>query len=140
MEVKTIREEADILPRLFRLKKLDGITNEEWQKMLSTTSDETILEVAKFGYYSQEASEILMERMRKWPTDRVLKAIKKDEWRLSELADKVLVERMTKWTKADLEKAMQDENLIIVTAALEAEKRKKEIGQLREKLGLKPLP
>lgn len=147
METTQIREEADILSRLIRLKNIDGVTNEEYQKILSTISGETILEVAKFGFYSQEASEILKERMKRWSQFELIAAAKSSDHRISVLAPdhrpsvlayEILVKQMTQLPRTKLEKAMQERDDLIARAALEAEKRRKEIHDLREKLGLDP--
>jgi len=135
-----MRKETDILSRLIRLKRLDGITNEELQKALLTIPDKVILEVARRGFFKKEAAEILKERVKEWTEAKTVEAIKSDDRRLSELAHRALVEKMTKWLDADLRKALDTKDPVQMKAMLEVEKRKTEINGLRKKLGLNPLP
>lgn len=136
-----IRNEVQILQKIFQLDDLGGITNEELEKIMLAVSDEAVLELSRSELHTEaeKAIQILLRRMMNWDENRLLKAIEKNEWRLSDLAKKALIRKMVGEPNDKLEKLLQEKNTVIVSAALKASKWKEVSSAFRKDLGLNPL-
>ncbi len=151
MEVETqsekrIQAEVEILETLFDLDREGAITPEEKNGLLTDISDGALMKAMVSSWYNGEkAAAILKRRVRKWSNNQVVKLAEEglngdNDWQIKELAKQILVERMIRWKQSQIDKAQQARNPVVTQAALQADKKKKEINKARIQLGLKPIP